>query len=432
MKILLVNPPNSGRDVAFEKFGLNSGESIFRGEPLCLETIAGPLDSHDVMILDLKVAGEDLDATLSRFQPEVVGLTAVTCEANTVIRLCEHIKQHSQSIQVVVGGMHASNDPEFFNRPNIDYIVIGLGKASFKQLIDRLDTGRPVDDIPGVAVCHAGSNLQIKVRSYCKEDLVEDAAPRYDLVSHYRNHYFIPSLKVSMGFIATAFGCPYSCTFCCIGAVTGRRYITHTIKNVIRDIALLDDSPLIRLVDANTFGDIKRARLLSDEIRRAQIKKQFIVDACVETIVKAPDLFKEWRDIGMRGVVIGFEEIDNDILAGWQKKNTLDTIKKSIDILKNLGISIIGDFVVSPSYSERDFLKLGEFLRRSNIDVPVIAVLTPLPGTRLHESVRSKIVNHDLDYYSFANAVMPTHMPERDFYEHLIALRRDANEHSKL
>jgi len=26
--------------------------------------------------------------------------------------------------------MHASNDPEFFNKRNIDYIVMGLGKAS--------------------------------------------------------------------------------------------------------------------------------------------------------------------------------------------------------------------------------------------------------------------------------------------------------------
>ena len=54
MKILLVNPPNSGRSIPEEEYGVTSIKQIFKGEPFSLEVIAGALSGHDVMILDMK------------------------------------------------------------------------------------------------------------------------------------------------------------------------------------------------------------------------------------------------------------------------------------------------------------------------------------------------------------------------------------------
>ena len=44
MKILLVNPPNCGRSIPEEEYGIDTIKMIFRGEPLALEVIAGNLD----------------------------------------------------------------------------------------------------------------------------------------------------------------------------------------------------------------------------------------------------------------------------------------------------------------------------------------------------------------------------------------------------
>ncbi len=140
MNILLINPPNCGRSIPEERYGITTIKQIFRGEPLALETLAGNLLEHEVRILDLKVDPDGLDAALAGFAPDLVGLTAVTCEANTVLALAARIKQECGAT-VVVGGVHASNDPEFFNRAEIDYIVIGLGKQSLKELVETLETG---------------------------------------------------------------------------------------------------------------------------------------------------------------------------------------------------------------------------------------------------------------------------------------------------
>ena len=129
MKILFINPPNCGRSIPEERYGITSIKQIFRGEPLALEVLAGNLGDHETRILDLKVDSDGLQAALKACKPELVALTAMTCEAQTVVNLAREIKQ-SLPTTIVVGGVHASADPEFFNREMIDWIVIGLGKQS--------------------------------------------------------------------------------------------------------------------------------------------------------------------------------------------------------------------------------------------------------------------------------------------------------------
>ena len=56
MKILLVNPPNSGRSIPEERYGITSIKQILRGEPLALEVLAGNLEDFDVRIADADIA----------------------------------------------------------------------------------------------------------------------------------------------------------------------------------------------------------------------------------------------------------------------------------------------------------------------------------------------------------------------------------------
>jgi hopanoid C-3 methylase len=178
----------------------------------------------------------------------------------------------------------------------------------------------------------------------------------------------------------------------------------------------LGDVPIIRLVDANTFGKVKTATALGQNIIDAGIEKRLVADVRSDTVVNHPELFKLWKKAGLSVAVIGFEEINDEKLNAFNKKNSHETNLAAIQILKDLGIRIVGDFIVSPDYKYEDFEALIDFVDQSGIDVPIPAVLTPLPGTPLYEKLKPKITNHDLDYYTFTNAVMPTRMEERNFY----------------
>jgi hopanoid C-3 methylase len=431
MKILLINPPNCGKSIPEERYGIESIRQIFRGEPLALEVLAGNLAEHEVRILDLKAEPDALEETVSAFSPQVVGFTAVTCEANTVLRLARVVKEKCGAT-VVVGGSHASSDPDFFNKPDIDYIVIGLGKGSFADLVAALEEGEPAERIFGIAVTAPGQPLAYRTRWFGPGDLAEELAPRYDLVAGYRSTYTLSSVGAQIGLVASAFGCPFSCSFCCIGAQAGGKYLTQSIDSVTRDIALLGEVPVVRLVDANTFGNPGHANLLADAIIASGIKKHFIADVRSDTVVRFPELMKRWKEAGLRSVVIGFEEIADGDLALLHKENSVAANDEAIAILKDLGITIVGDFIVSPDYDDARFEQLENYVLSRRIDLPILTVLTPLPGTPLYGEMKGKITIEDLDYYTLTNAVVPTRLGEERFYQQYARLMNSFHAAAKL
>lgn len=420
MRILLINPPNSGRSIPEERYGITSIKQIFRGEPLALETLAGNLTDHQVEILDLKVEPEGLDACLERFNPQLVGFTAMTCEANSVLKLAQQVR-NCCSAQIVVGGCHASSDPHFFNREQIDWIVVGLGKQSLAELVAALEAGQ-TPDIHGIATTTPGQPLRLQQRAYAKSDLVCSRPPAYELVKHYRDEYTLQSLGLKMGLVASAVGCPYDCNFCCISPLTGGRYLGIDTDAVVRDVKLLDRTPVIRLVDANSFGNPKQALQLADALESAGVTKRYLADVRSDTVVRHPEMLKRWKQIGLQAVIIGFEEIEDNALSGMNKDNSAAVNKEAISILHDLGIAIVGDFIIDPDYSEEQFDRLGDFVSEQQIGLPMYTILTPLPSTKLYEQKKDQIVIDDLDYYTLTNAVLPTRLDEELFYQRYAAL----------
>lgn len=417
MKILFVNPPNCGRSIPEEEYGITSLKQIFKGEPFNLEVLAGPLIGHDVLIFDGKCETEKAFwKTLDDFSPDIVGFTSLTCETNTVVKYAAALRKKSKAM-IVVGGNAATYHPESFNRAEFDFIVVGLGKKSFMQLVDRLAAGRSSEGIAGVAQIIPGERLSFTPRKFGKADVMEDIAPRYDLVAKYRSQYFLEQLGLTMGFVITAYGCTHACSFCTIPGMTGGKYLIHGADAVLRDIQLLGDIPFIRMVDANTFGHAKQAFDLCEKILKAGIRKKFFADVRADTIVKHPDLLKNWKEAGLYAVVVGFEDVADERLKTYNKKYKGSVISGAIDILHDLGIVIVGDFIASPQYSENDFDQLERFIISNKIEIPVLSILTPIPGTPLYDEMKPDILIEDLDYYTFTNAVTKTKMSEALFYK---------------
>ena len=423
MNILLVNPPNTGRSIPEERYGIDSIKQILRGEPLALEVLAGNLDGHEVEIVDLKADPGGLWDAVERVRPDVIAFTAMTCEAQGVKRLAGELRRKSTA-RIVVGGIHASSDPDYFNLEDVDYVVIGLGKASLRELVEAIAAGDPQRPIDGVARTTPGRQLAYTPRSFGDADLAAARPPRYDLVARYREQYFLPKLGVQLGAVVSAYGCPYSCSFCCIESQCGGRYLHHEIDAVVRDIRALEGVPFVRLVDANTFGNLAHARALARRLKAEQLGRHFLADVRSDTVVRHPDLLQEWKDAGLRSVVIGFEEIGDERLGSLNKNNSAANNREAIAILREIGISIIGDFIVDPDFGEEQFEALSCYLEENPIDLPMLTVLTPLPGTELYRQLKDRIVIHDLDYYTLTNAVLPTRLDEEEFYTRYAELLR--------
>ena len=371
MNILLINPPNCGRNIPEERYGITSLKQILRGEPLGLEMLAGSLRDHEVKIADLKVEAESLSGIVAKFSPDLVGITGMTCEANTVLTMASQIKENTGAL-VVVGGIHASNDPAFFNRPFIDFISVGLGNPALSALVDALSKWVEIPEIPGIIPTRPGQKLVIPNRKFGAENLMDAHSPAYDLVGQYRKDYFLPTLGLAMGHAVSAFGCPYRCHFCAIRGQAGGQYLTRSASSVVRDISLLDQTPVIRLVDANTFGRPDHARQLCRAIVDAGIRKNFIIDIRADSVVREKALLKEWKAAGLKAVVIGFEGIEDHRLKEMNKQSRVSSHIEAIKILKDLGISIVGDFIIDPESGGAQFDAFETFIQDNAIELPCL------------------------------------------------------------
>ncbi|MEW5804000.1 MAG: radical SAM protein [bacterium] len=430
MRILLVNPPNSGRNIIGEKYGAEIIRQVFRQEPLSLELLAGMVSSETVDIFDMKAdTATPYEKKLSDFQPDLVGVTCMTCEAKTALRIMEITKEYHPHITTVVGGVHASNDPEFFNHPFVDYLVVGLGKKTFSDLVQGIKEKKDVRQIPGVGSFSNGK-FQLLARKFQYEDLADDIPPNKNLVKKYRPFYRLGNMKINVGAVDTSYGCTNKCNFCCLWKTTQGKYLARKSETIVRDIELSKDDYFIRLVDANTFGDKRRAEEIASLVAQKEINKVFIVDARADTIVSHPELIRLWSRIGLRAVVIGLEEISDRHLTDFNKRTSLTMNTEAIRILHDNGVMIIGDFIVSPDYDEKDFDNLKNYVKQNKIESPGFSVLTPMPGTALYEQMKDQIIIKDLDYYTLTNAVLPTAMPEEKFYERVGDLYREFHAHS--
>jgi radical SAM superfamily enzyme YgiQ (UPF0313 family) len=369
----------------------------------------------------LKVVPSALESALDRFEPDLVGFTGVACEANTVLGLAAEVKRNSGA-WVVVGGHHASCDPAFFNHAAVDYVVVGLGKLSFRELVEALASRAADAGVAGVAKTHPGGGLEYVRRTYSHADLVDDRPPRYDLVAAHRDQYVMSGVGGKVGFVASAYGCTHRCIFCSIPKMSQGRYLTHGPASVLRDMRLLGDIPVLRLVDANTFGDLEHALTLGRAIIGSGLKKAIVADVRAETVTRHPELFRLWKQAGLAIAVIGFEEITDAGLERLNKRSSVAVNIEAMGILKDLGIRVVGDFIVSPDYTEADFEALERFVAAHAVDLPLPSILTPLPGTPLHREMQPRITIRDLDYYTFTNAVCPTRMEPRLFYQAYAAM----------
>ncbi|MFC2115915.1 B12-binding domain-containing radical SAM protein [Bacteroidota bacterium] len=409
MKILLLKPPFNPHLIT---------TTIY--EPLELEYLAAAVSEHRVKILDMRL-DKNLVKTLHAFKPDVACITAYSCDIKTAKRILKEIKKFDNSIQTVVGGIHATFMPSDFEEHYIDTIFIGYADLSFKNYICKLEEGEGVESISNLGIRKNNQFIYTEKQPF-DVDLNSIPLPARHLVRDYQNKYH-DSYRNTMSMIMTSRGCPFRCTFCACWKLMNGKYVTRDIKSIIEEIkSLPDEIKVIYFSDDNTLVNAKRAWELSEMLKENKIDKSIQMYARANTIVKHPDLFRSLKESGLEYLTVGIESFKDEELVRLNKKSTVNMNNEAIRILKELGINILAHFIVFPDYDEEDFDQLYRYVEEKNLFKPAFPVLTPLPGTELFAQTLNQILIRDYDFYDFAHSVLPTRLSRKEFYRQLTNL----------
>lgn len=401
MKIALIQPKSQA--IGFT--------DMILGEPLGLESIAGGLKDHEIKILDMRLKPKIFSEIL-RFKPDLCGISlSYTIDHNAVISLAKELKRLLPKTFIVVGGQHASLNTLSLSYSPIDVVVIGEGEATFHELVGCLSTGGDLRKVSSIAIRENGKFVFTEKRQPQK-NMDSLFLPERKLID--RKDYHL-GFQRPLALIESSRGCVHECSFCCVWQFHGKTVRYKSPKRVIEELMEIKE-PFILFVDDNFLIDTQRAEKIAMLIRESGIKKTYTFQARSDTIAKNPDLIKLWKEVGLRGVFIGFEKTEDYELDALKKRTNVKYNDMALEMLKGLGIDIWASFIIDPSYKKEDFRRVSNYISTRGISTPTFSILTPLPGTRLYEEMKEKIVSLDFDLFDIAHSVLPTKLPLEQFY----------------
>jgi hopanoid C-3 methylase len=415
LRILLIQPEYRTGGADFR--------TVAMPEPLALEMLAASAAEHDVRILDMRIA-DDLDSQLAEFAPEVVAITGLTTEVYAARDVLRRVRSATPEAFTVVGGHHATLIPEDFFLETVDAIVLGEGERTFSELLQAVAAGRPLSDVTNIIWRQDGAFIANE-RSMAMLDMDALPLPRRDLVERYRPEYFFLFDRPDSS-VATGRGCPYRCNFCSVWKFYGGHIRQMSARRVLDEVHAVD-TPHITFVDDNFLMNFKRENEIADLLRAEGGVMRYSMECRTDSIVRHPELVAKWTDIGLYAVLLGLEGASDKTLERVNKKNTAGTNDEAIRILKDLGIIIWGAFLVDPGWTADDFKVLRDYVSEKEITHTQFTVLTPLPGTDLHEQNRDRLLTTDYRCYDTLHSVLPTRLPREEFYEHFAALYRQSD-----
>lgn len=409
MKVLLIQPQSSDPLM----------DQVYLFEPLALEYLGAglKLDCHEVRLLDARLE-PDIEAVFNQFQPDLVGLTGFTSHVNIVKGIATWLKSIAPDLLVVVGGHHATVQPEDFNYKDIDILVIGEGVFTLREICHAVERECGFREIVGLAIPCPDGMLFTAPRPYT--DLNELPLPDRSLTAPYRSHYFSEWFS-PLASVRTSLGCTARCNFCALWNITGGKYLRRAPESVVEELKGIAE-PNVFFCDDESMCDVKRMDRLADLIREAGIRKNFFLYGRVDTIANHPELFAKWAKIGLSQVFVGMEDFSDKRLKAMNKGVTTAQQIKAAKILDDLGIMMYASFMVDPAYSRDDFRSLVSFIRRLKLKYATFTVMTPLPGTSLHAERKLEIFSHKPELYDMLHALLPTTLPLQEFYRELADL----------
>ena len=152
-------------------------------------------------------------------------------------RIAEIAKKNG--ITVIESSSDAADHYDKYLDRNVDYVVIGEGEITLKELINKLDKNEnDFESIDGLAFRKDGKTIRTSPRQILKE-LDTLPMPAWDLINinDYKDIWLTNKKYFSLN-IATTRGCPFKCNWCA-KPIYGNRYNVRSPKNVVDEITFL-------------------------------------------------------------------------------------------------------------------------------------------------------------------------------------------------
>ena len=353
--------------------------------------------------------------------PDLVILTGYNVAENLIISKAKAYKNKYPTVKIMVSGVHAQLNREAFRTEGIDYVYFSQSLETFRAFIKTaVDLELDYEKEDKSNYFRKGVDIYDKLTDSWQlgqddvliksENIFPDRLVFNDIKSQTR---YIDKTQVAL--VKSSHGCPYSCSFCYCRLLNNGIYLKPDYKKLISEISEIDSS-YIWVIDDSFFITREDALDFIVNAKNEYLNKSLIIYLRADFIVENEDLMSELKSWGIDEVIVGFESEDESMLSEYNKGQTANIYQKAVNILKKEAIELTALFIVDPAYEIKDFLRLYKYIKKLDLDLYTISIMTPLKGTLDYELRKHELIETDPRKFDFLHLVLKSKLPKWLFY----------------
>ncbi|MBN1850105.1 MAG: cobalamin-dependent protein [Deltaproteobacteria bacterium] len=327
---------------------------------------------------DAGCAPEAIEAILRERPPDIIGFSILNANRWGGIEIARMAKCINPDITIVFGGVGATFLWEHLltHFKEIDFIVMGEGEYTFRNLVRSLEQGnKDFKDVNGIAF---RSNEEI-VRNPPDETISDlDVLP-------------IPAKYFTYNQVASSRGCTMECTFCGSPAFWGRKVRFRSAKHFIEELGMLYQKGITFFYFADDTFTVNKRRVI--EICRAIIQTKLMISwYAIARVDHVDEEILYWmRLAGCIQISYGVESGSDIIRNFLNKKISKDQIKRAFALTTRYGILARAYFIYgSPGETWKTIQETLDLIHEIQPLSVIFYILDIFPGTALYDEFKER------------------------------------------
>jgi len=352
--------------------------------PLAPIALASYLESLE---LPLEILVHDKLENVLQFQPDLVGISAVSENFGFAQKIAQTLKEKINPF-IIIGGPHITAWPQFL--PDcFDLGVIGEGEKTLEEIVKLFLQEGPqktlYKNIPGL-VMKTEDKIFISPGRSQIENLNELPIPQR---KRWVKHLGVPH-------IMTTRGCVYRCSFCAEPSLF-KKYREFSPGHIVEEIeSILQDYPEtkhIRFYDDIFTVNRKRLQQLVELAQAHKIPEKISFSAFIHVKLFDDEIAQLLKKLNFLFIQFGADSGSPKILSQIKPSATLDLNQKTLNTAEKAGLKIGGSLVIgTPQENPEDLKQTLQFARKNKkklFDLEVSPAVA-LPGTDLWSYAQDK------------------------------------------
>ncbi|MDL2408972.1 radical SAM protein [Rhizobium calliandrae] len=373
----------------------------------CLPLLAALTPAeHTVTLVDENVEPIDYDLCA---QADIVALTGMIVQRFRMKEILTELK--GRNCFTVVGGPWVTVKEDYFEGL-VDVTFIGEAEETWPQFLLEWKEGRHVR----------------RYEQSDKTDMSKVPIPRFDLLK--MDEYALGSLQFSRG-------CPFTCDFCDIIVVFGRKPRIKTSAQIIAEMEALLSAGMDTafIVDDNLIGNKKAIKEVLREVvawqERNHYPMTFLTEASID-LADDDELMQLMVDANIRIVFIGIETPNEAALRETKKLQNLrkgGTMLEKIHSIQQTGMEVWCGMILGFDSDDATIFDAQRiFIKDARIVNAMIGMLAAIPKTPLYTRLEKEGRLDHADPPAYGTNVIPLNLSRETLRDGYLAVLSDLHQ----